>query len=113
MKKLIISFLVNALAIATAAWLIDGVSFDSWQALAWMTFSLAVVNTIVRPIIRLIALPLTIITLGIFNVIINAGMISLASMFVSGFSIDNFVTTIIFSIAVSVVATVLGWIIKD
>lgn len=110
--KLIISFLVNAVALALAAWLINGVSYDSWQALAMMTLVLALVNTLIRPIVRLISLPVTIITLGIFNVIINAAMIGLASMFVPGFTIENFFVGILFAVVLSLVSTVLGWFVK-
>lgn len=111
--KLIISFFVNAFAIWLSAWLIGGVNFDSWQALAWMTIALAIVNTIVRPLVRLISLPITIITLGIFNIVINAAMVSLAAAFVSGFTIDSFWYAIAFSIVVSIVSTMLGWFTKD
>lgn len=110
--KLIISFFVNAFAIWLSTQLIAGVSFDSWQSLAMMTIVLAIVNTLIRPIVRLISIPFTIMTLGLFNVIINAAMIGLASMFVPGFSIENIFAGIMFAVVLSVVSTVLGWFVK-
>src|SRR5258708_37431608 len=112
--KLIGRVLINAIAIAVAAALIPGISYghtaygygdaDKWVSLGLTALVLGVVNAFVRPIISLIALPITCVTLGLFQLVIAGVMLLLVSaMPVLGFAVDGVVTAVICAIRIWIV----------
>jgi putative membrane protein len=114
--------LINAIAIAVAAALIPGISYghtaygygetDKWVSLGLTALVLGVVNAFVRPIVSLIALPITCVTLGLFQVVIAALMLLLVSAIpILGFQVDGVVTAIIGAIVVGLVGFVVSRII--
>lgn len=111
--KFLLHWLVATLAIVITAYLINGfwpgtVTISSfWDALV-AALILGVVNTLIRPLLALLALPLTVLTLGLFSLVINALMILLVSWIVPGFAVSSFLIALIFSLVLSV----LGWFLK-
>jgi len=86
----IVRWVVNALAVMLAAYLIPGVSVrDFWSALI-AAIVIGLVNAIVRPLAIVLTLPINIITLGLFTLVINALMFWLASAVVPGFHVNGF-----------------------
>ena len=86
----IVRWVVNALAVMLAAYLVPGVSVrDFWSALI-AAVVIGLVNAIVRPLAIILTLPINIITLGLFTLVINALMFWLASSIVPGFHVDGF-----------------------
>lgn len=83
-------FLIYFVAIGLATYLLPGVKVDSMWALALTSGVLALVNTFIRPLVTLLSLPFVVLTGGLFLVVINAGMILLASSLVTGFSVSGF-----------------------
>ncbi|GAA1112356.1 phage holin family protein [Arthrobacter flavus] len=123
MLKFIVRILINALALFVAAWLLPGIevgaagsSGDTTEVvLSYLFIGLVfgIVNALVRPIVALLSLPLTILTLGLFTVIINAGMLMLTAWLTSftpiQFSVDDFFwTAVLGSLIISVVSMVAG-----
>jgi putative membrane protein len=95
----------NAAALGVAAWLLDGVVVDDWIALLIAAVVFAIVNTIVKPIVTILGIPLIIITLGIAYFFINMGMLWLTDVIAGdGFDIEGFWTY--------VGATILVWIVN-
>jgi putative membrane protein len=90
--RLIIAWLINAVALWVADWLFDGVDIDGWGALLLAAAVLAVVNTFVKPILTILSIPLILITLGFFLLLINIGILALTSWIVGGFDISGFWT---------------------
>ena len=104
MIGIIIRTLIAALGIALTTAIIPGVSADSTGTLVWAAIALGLINAIVRPLVVLLTLPLTVLTLGIFLLIINAGMLNLAGFFVDGFSVEGFFSSIFGAIVIGVVS---------
>lgn len=105
---IVISFLASMVTIGLAAYFVPGVSVDGLGTLAILVIVLGLVNGILRPILQLIALPITILTLGIFALAINALLVLLVSAIVPGFQVENFLTALIFSIVLTIVNTIVG-----
>ncbi len=101
----IIRLLVTAAVAYGLAYLLKGIHIDSyWTALVF-ALVLAIVNLIVRPLLIILTIPLTIITLGLFLFVINALMVLLASKVVDGITIDGFWWALLFGLLLSVVSS--------
>lgn len=79
--------------------------FSSLWALAGFSIVLMIVNAVIRPIVRIISLPITIITLGVFYFVINVLMILLASALVPGIEFNGFFAALVISLAISIVSS--------
>lgn len=111
--KLLIRLVINIVALLVVAYLIPGFKFESLTATVVTSIVIGVVNTFIKPVIQIIALPISILTLGIFAFIINVGLLYGISYIVPGFYIDGFLTAIIASVVLSLVSWFLGSLIKD
>ncbi len=100
--KIIIHLLVSTLAIIVATYLVPGATVTLSSAVV-LAIVLGIINIFIKPVVKLIALPITILTLGLFSLVINALFIILASNIVPGFSVTGFWTALIFSIALSLI----------
>ena len=100
--KMIVHLLVSALAIIIATYLIPGATVTLLASII-VAVVLGVINVFIKPIVKLIALPITVLTLGLFSLVINALFIMLASQIVPGFSIAGFWTAFWFSIVLSLI----------
>jgi putative membrane protein len=89
MHGIVVRTLIIAAGIAVAAWLIPGVEVAGVGSLLLAAFLLGLVNAFVRPLIVLLTLPLTVLTLGLFLIVINALMILLVASFLDGFEVVN------------------------
>ena len=103
MLGVILRTLITALGIWLAAYLVPGVSATSTGALIWAAIALGLINAFVRPVLVLLTLPFTILTLGLFLLILNAGMLNLAGWFVDGFEVVGFWSAVFGAIVVSLV----------
>jgi putative membrane protein len=103
----ILRLLVTALVAFALAQLLKGIQVDTyWTALVF-AIVLAILNVLVKPILIILTLPLTIITLGLFLFVVNTLVVLLASRFVDGFKIDNFWWGLLFALLLSLVTSVL------
>lgn len=109
----ILRILLTALAVVVLAKLLPGVHVASYVTAIIVALVLAVLNFIVKPILILFTLPVTILTLGLFLLIINAIIIFLADAFVSGFDVDGLFIAIIFSLLLSVFQSILFSLLKS
>ena len=99
----ILAWGANIVALAVADWIFSGVSIDGWGPLLIGAAVLAIANTIIKPILTLLTLPLVIVTLGLFLFVINVAMLALAEWIAPDFSINGFWTYIGATIVVSIV----------
>ncbi len=104
MLGLILRTLINALGIWLAVYLVPGVSAASTEALIWAAIALGLINAFVRPVLVLLTLPFTILTLGLFLLVLNAGMLNLAAWFVDGFEVTGFWSAVFGALVISVVS---------
>lgn len=102
--RLIMQLAVNVFALLVVEYLVPGfILKDLWTAII-AAVAIGVVNTFIRPILQLIALPVSILTFGLAAFFINVGLLWLTSWFVPGFEIVNFRTAIIASVVLSLVS---------
>lgn len=109
---ILVGWILNALAILGAAYLLPGVNVDGFMTALVISIVLGLINAVLRPILIILTLPITILTLGIFIFVINALMILLADYFIGGFSVDSFWWALLFSLVVSAFNAILQGIVK-
>jgi putative membrane protein len=105
--KLIIRILLTALAVILIAEFLTGVNVTNFWTAVIVAVVLAILNLIVKPILVLLTLPVTILTLGLFLLVINAIIILLAGAFVDGFEVTGFWIALIFSLLLSIFQSIL------
>lgn len=88
--QMILRLLLSAAGLGLASVWLPGVHVDRPATLFWAALLLGIANTIVRPVLVLLTLPATILTLGLFLLVINAAMLGLVSWVLPGFSLDGF-----------------------
>lgn len=88
--QMILRLLLSAAGLGLAAVWLDGVHVTQLSTLFWAALLLGIANTVVRPILILLTLPATILTLGLFLFVINAAMLGLVSWMLPGFTLDGF-----------------------
>ena len=99
--NMILRFLLSSVAVVLTAYLLPGASVtDFWTAMI-VALVLSLVNIFVKPLLILFTIPVTIITLGLFLLVINALMILLTDYFVNGFNVDGFWWALLFSLILS------------
>jgi putative membrane protein len=103
----LIRILITALVAFGLAYLLTGVHIDQFTTALLLALILAVLNVIVKPLLVILTLPITIITLGLFLLVINAAIILLGDYFLDGFKVDGFWWALLFSILLSVVSSIL------
>lgn len=95
-------WLVSTIAILAAAYLIPGVEVTILGAFV-LAIVLGLINLFLKPVITLLTLPLNIVTLGLFSLVVNAGLVLLASLIVPGFAVHGFLNALIFSVVISLI----------
>jgi putative membrane protein len=100
---LLLSWLANIVSLLVADWIFDGVMIDHWWPIILGAAVLGIANTIIKPILALLTLPLVIITLGLAYFAINVLMLAIAEWIAPDFSIDGFWTYVGATIVVSIV----------
>ena len=89
MRGLVVRWLVSALALYLTDLLLSGIEIQSTSALLFAAAAIGVLNACVRPLILLLTLPLNVLTLGLFTLVVNAGMLKLAADVVRGFEVHG------------------------
>jgi len=105
--------LLNAVAVVILSKILNGVSVDSYTTAIIVAVVLSILNLLVKPVLIIFTLPITIITLGLFLLVINALIILLADKLIDGFSVDGIWTAILFSILLSMLQSILHSLLKE
>lgn len=123
LMSLVVRFLINAAALAVAAWLLPGITLEGATAsdraltLAIVAAIFGLVNVVVRPIVKLLTLPLIILTLGLVIFVINALMLLLTSRLTEeldvAFHVDGFDTALIGALIIAVVGWLVALVVPD
>lgn len=110
-----VGFILRALIAAVGLWIaariVPGIEVESWRTLLFAALLLGVVNAIVRPILIILTLPFTIITLGLFLLVINGLMLELVAFFLRGFHVRGLGAAILGSIVVGLTGWIGSWFI--
>jgi len=101
-------FLILSLAVFLIANVLSGITINSFISAIFVVLLLSFVNTFVKPVLQILTFPITIVTLGLFLLVINAGMILLVDWFLSGFDVNGFWWALLFSFLISTVNSLLN-----
>ncbi len=106
---MIINLIASTLAVLLTTWILSsGVHIEPWWHAIFVAIVLGFINAIVRPVLKVLALPLTVITLGLFILVINALMVMLCAWFLGSFTVDGFW----WAVAFSVVLSIMTWLVN-
>ena len=99
---------VAGLVIIFTGYLLPGIVVDDWITGVIIAALLALLNLTVKPVLIFLTIPITILTLGLFLLVINALLVMLAAAMIQGFAVDNFWWALLFSLVLSLVNSILG-----
>ncbi|OGI95205.1 hypothetical protein A2917_00950 [Candidatus Nomurabacteria bacterium RIFCSPLOWO2_01_FULL_42_17] len=105
--KILIHWLVAAVAILISAYVLPGVHVTGLVAALVLALVLGIINAFLRPLLVVLTLPVTILTLGLFVFVINGFLVMLAASIVPGFTVDSFWWALVFGIVLAIVSAVL------
>ena len=110
---LLVRWFINALALMLVAYLYSGVQVNGIVAALIAALVLGLVNAVIRPLLVILTLPVTILTLGLFIFVINAFMFWFVTEIVKGFTVSGFTAALIGSLMFSVISLVTNWLVFD
>jgi len=105
--KIIIHWVIAAVAILITAYILPGVAIDGFVAALVVAVILGIINAFIRPLLVVLTLPITILTLGLFVLVINGLLVMLAAAIVPGFAVASFWSAFVFGIVLALVSAVL------
>lgn len=103
--NLILRWLLFALAITFIAWIIPGIRVENFFGAMFVCVILALINTFIKPFLQVLTLPISIITFGLFALVLNAFLLMFASWVTPGFYVDGFLSALFGSILLSLFAS--------
>jgi putative membrane protein len=103
----IVYIIINTLAALAAAYILPGIAIRDWITAIVVAVVLGVLNAVVKPVLIFLTLPATVLTLGLFLLVINAAIVLIAAWLVPGFKVDGFWWALAFSVTVSLINSVL------
>ena len=111
---LILKLLINAAALWVAGELVSGIDLDGdfWTILL-VALVFGLINTFIKPVLKLLSLPVIILSLGLFTIIINAAMLGLTAGITDALSINDFWSAVLGAVIISIVSAVLNTFVKD
>ncbi|MGB1004559.1 MAG: phage holin family protein [Salibacteraceae bacterium] len=104
--NLLVKILISALAVMVSQYILPGVNVDTFFTGIMVALLLGLFNATIKPVLVILTLPITVITLGFFLLVINVFIIELAAGFLDGFTVDGFWWAVIFSFVLSFVTSV-------
>jgi putative membrane protein len=111
-RQAIIIWAVLAVAIGIAAGIVPGIEVDGgFFTLLWVSLLFGLVNAILGPILHLLSAPLTIITLGLFALVVNGVLLAITAGLSDNLDVGGFLGTILGALVISIVTAVLGWLV--
>ncbi|MES1171945.1 MAG: phage holin family protein [Bacteroidota bacterium] len=112
MRNFLIHWLITALALAVGTRLFAGIHVSSVPVLLISALVLGIVNAFVRPVLVVLTLPITVLTLGLFYLLVNAAAFGLAALLVPGFTVASVGSAVGGALVVSLVSWGLGWLLR-
>lgn len=104
---LILQILISSIAVYFTAWLLPGISVRSFGSAIIVAIVLGLLNALLKPVLEFLSFPITIVTLGLFLLVINTVIILIASALIGSFHVQNFWWALLFSIIMSIVISIL------
>jgi putative membrane protein len=111
--RLAVAWGLNVAALLVADWLFDSVTIEDNASLIIAGAVLGLTSAILKPILKLVTLPLILLTFGLFIIVINMAILGITDWLVDGFDIEGFWTYVGTALVIGIVNTVLGWLLPD
>lgn len=111
--NLIVRVLLTAIAVVLLAKLLPGVAVEGFTSAIVVAIVIGLLNVFIKPILVILTLPITVVTLGLFLLVINAGIILLADNFIDGFTVTGFWVALLFSLLLSFLQSILFSVLKE
>ena len=108
--RILLVWLINALSLLAVPYVLPSVSIDSFYVALVTALLLGLVNTLIRPLLVIVTLPITILTLGLFTLVINGLLFWFVASFVQGFHVGGFWSAFWGAIVYSVISSVASWL---
>jgi putative membrane protein len=108
MPAFLLHWFVTGVALAVAAWILPGIHVTSPAALVVAALVLGFVNAVIRPVLVIITLPITLLTLGLFYLVVNGVAFGIAAALVPGFTVDSLLWAIVGALVVGLVSWFVG-----
>jgi len=105
--RLIIKILISSLAVMLSAWLLPGVSIDDYFTAITVAIVLGLLNAFIKPLLIIFTIPITILSFGLFLLVINALIILMVDGFVGGFEVNGFWWALLFSLVLSFTSSIM------
>ena len=105
--NIFIKLIISSLAVFLTAELLPGVEVTDYMAAIWVAVALSLLNGFLKPILVVLTIPVTLFSLGLFLLVINAAIILMADYFVEGFKVDGWIMALIFSFVLSVITSIM------
>lgn len=106
--NLLLKLVISSLAVYATAYLLPGVHVPSFVSAIIVAVVVGLLNTFLKPILVILTIPATILTLGLFLLVINALIIMLAGYLLDGFTVDGFLWALLYSVVLSVITSILN-----
>ena len=106
--RLLLLWILNAVALLSVTYLLPSIQVDGFGSALLAALVLGFINTLVRPVLALLTLPITVITLGVFYLVLNGLLFWLASALLPGFQVGGFVSALLGALLYGVIAWVLS-----
>lgn len=106
--RLLLKLVINSLALIITANLVFGFHIESVRVAIVAAIVLAIINITIKPLLLFLTAPINFMTLGLFTFVVNAVLLSLASVFVPGLVIESFLSAVVAALVLSVVSTILS-----
>ena len=111
--RFLVHWIVLAIALALTAWLLPGVQVDTFGALLVAALVLGFLNAVLKPVLVLLTLPITVLTLGVFYLILNAILFALGATLVPGFHVSGFGSAFFGAIFMGLISLILSPVKKE
>ena len=109
MQGIVLRTVINALGLAIAALVLPGISIQGFGTLLVAALLMGLVNALLRPIVVIVTLPITIVTFGLFLLVVNAAMFGLVAALLEGFTVSGFFAALFGWLIVSAVGVLSSW----
>lgn len=112
MLKAVVRLILIGFLVSLMPRILSGITVDNIQTGVIVVFTMTILNIFVKPILQFLAFPVTLLTLGLFSLVINAAIVFLVAWLVDGFHVAGFLPALIFSILISVTTSIVDGLIK-
>jgi putative membrane protein len=111
--RFFVRLIVTALAVVIAAYILPGVSVDGGLTAILVAAVLSLLNAFIKPLLIILTIPITVVTLGLFLLVINALMIMATDSLIDGFEVEGFWYALLFSIVLTIVVSLLNNLVRE